>query len=189
MQHARADARLDAAGMVVLLEDQDRTRWHRAAIDEGLALLDAALRQRRIGPYQLQAAIAATHARAARAADTDWAEIDRLYAGLEKLQPSPVVTLNRAVAVAKVRGPEAALAMVDALAAPLSAYFHFHGLRGGLLTQLGRAGEARRAFADALALARTAAEAAHIRLLLDRLCAGASSDTLHAKDERCSIPS
>ncbi|MNU55921.1 RNA polymerase sigma factor [compost metagenome] len=189
LQHARADARLDAAGMVVLLEDQDRTRWHRAAIDEGLALLDAALRQRRIGPYQLQAAIAATHARAARAADTDWAEIDRLYAGLEKLQPSPVVTLNRAVAVAKVRGPEAALAMVDTLAEPLSAYFHFHGLRGGLLMQLGRADEARRAFADALALARTAAEAAHIRLLLDRLGAGASSDSLQAKDARCSIPS
>lgn len=189
LQHARADARLDAGGMVVLLEDQDRTRWHRAAIDEGLALLDTALRQRRIGPYQLQAAIAATHARAARAADTDWAEIDRLYAGLEKLQPSPVVTLNRAVAVAKVRGPGVALAMVDALAEPLSAYFHFHGLRGGLLTQLGRADEARRAFADALALARTAAEAAHIRLLLDRLGAGASSDSLQAKDARCSIPS
>lgn len=189
LQHARADARLDAGGMVVLLEDQDRTRWHRAAIDEGLALLDTALRQRRVGPYQLQAAIAATHARAARAADTDWAEIDRLYAGLEKLQPSPVVTLNRAVAVAKVRGPEAALAMVDTLAEPLSAYFHFHGLRGGLLMQLGRADEARCAFADALALARTAAEAAHIRLLLDRLGAGASSDSLQAKDERCSIPS
>ena len=189
LQHARAEARLDADGMVVLLEDQDRTRWHRAAIDEGLALLDEALRQRRIGPYQLQAAIAATHARTARAVDTDWAEIDRLYAGLERLQPSPVVTLNRAVAVAKVRGPEAALAMVDALAVPLSAYFHFHGLRGGLLTQLGRADEARRAFADALALARTAAEAAHIRLLLDRLSAGASSDSLQAKDERCSIPS
>ncbi|BEP53823.1 RNA polymerase sigma factor [Variovorax sp. V118] len=189
LQHARADARLDAAGMVVLLEDQDRTRWHRAAIDEGLALLDTALRQRRIGPYQLQAAIAATHARAARAADTDWAEIERLYVGLEKLQPSPVVTLNRAVAVAKVRGPGAALAMVDTLAVPLSAYFHFHGLRGGLLMQLGRADEARRAFADALALARTAAEAAHIRLLLDRLGASASSDSLQAKDARCSIPS
>lgn len=192
LQHARADARLDADGMVVLLEDQDRTRWHRAAIDEGLALLDAALRQRRIGPYQLQAAIAATHARAARAADTDWAEIDRLYAGLERLQPSPVVTLNRAVAVAKVRGLAAALAMVETLAQPLSAYFHFHGLRGGLLTQLGRAEDARRAFADALALARTAAEAAHIRLLIDRLDAGGdgtSSDTPHAKDARCSIPS
>ena len=169
LQHARAEARLDAQGMVVLLEDQDRSLWNRALIGEGLALVEAALRRRQPGPYQLQAAIAATHAQAASAADTDWAEIDRIYAALEVLQPSPVVTLNRAVAIAKLRGPEAALAMIGPLAQPLAAYFHFHGLRGGLLMQLGRIEEARVAFAKTIALARTAAEAAHIRLMLDRL--------------------
>ena len=178
LQHARAGARLDAQGMVVLLEDQDRGCWNRALIGEGLALVEAALRQGQPGPYQLQAAIAATHAQAARAADTDWAEIDRLYAVLEVLQPSPVVTLNRAVAVAKLHGAEAALAMIGPLAGPLSAYFHFHGLKGGLLMQLGRPADANAAFSEAIALARTAAEAAHIRTLLDRLAAPAPSSTI-----------
>jgi RNA polymerase sigma-70 factor (ECF subfamily) len=169
LQHARAPARLDAGGAVVLLEDQDRRLWNRAMIDEGLALLAQALRQRRPGPYQLQAAIAATHARAARPRDTDWAEIDRLYAALEALQPSPVVTLNRAVAVAQLRGAEAALAMIEPLGEALARYFHFHGLRGALLKRLGRVDEARAAFERAITLARTAAEAAHIRLHLDSL--------------------
>jgi len=169
LQHARADARLDAGGMVVLLEDQDRARWNRALIDEGLALVEGALRQRRPGPYQLQAAIAATHAQAPRARDTDWAEIDRLYAALETLQPSPVVTLNRAVAVHKLRGPQVALALTEPLAGALDGYFHFHGLQGALLMELKRPDEARAAFARALGMARTAAEAAHIRAMLDRL--------------------
>jgi RNA polymerase sigma-70 factor (ECF subfamily) len=117
----------------------------------------------------VQAAIAALHARAARPEDTDWAQIDLLYAALETLQPSPVVTLNRAVAVSKVRGPDVALDMIEPLAARLSGYFHFFGLKGALLLQLGRAGEARAAFDRAIALANTAAEAAHIRLHLDRL--------------------
>src|SRR6185436_3553747 len=121
------------------------------------------------GPYQVQAAIAALHARAKRAADTDWAEIDLLYATLETLQPSPVVTLNRAVAVAKLRGPEAALAMIEPLAQSLSGYFHFFGVKGGLLLRLGRGAEARIAFDRAIALANTTAEAAHIRLHIDRL--------------------
>ena len=170
LQHARADARLDAGGMVVLLEDQDRARWNRALVAEGLALVEGALRQRRPGPYQLQAAIAATHAQAAHAGDTDWAEIDRLYAALETLQPSPVVTLNRAVAVHKLHGPQTALALTEPLAGALDGYFHFHGLQGALLMQLERADEARAAFARALGMARTAAEAAHIRTMLDRLC-------------------
>jgi len=169
LQHARADARLDAGGMVVLLEDQDRARWNRALVAEGLALVEGALRQRRPGPYQLQAAIAATHAQAAHAGDTDWAEIDRLYAALETLQPSPVVTLNRAVAVHKLHGPQTALALTEPLAGALDGYFHFHGLQGALLMQLERADEARAAFARALGMARTAAEAAHIRTMLDRL--------------------
>ncbi|HEX2477687.1 MAG TPA: DUF6596 domain-containing protein, partial [Geminicoccaceae bacterium] len=172
LQHARAAARLDAEGNIVLLEDQDRRLWDRGMIAEGLVLVEKALRHRRPGAYQAQAAIAAVHARAARAEDTDWAEIDRLYGVLEKVQPSPVVTLNRAVAVAQVRGPAAALAMIDPLAERLSGYFHFFGLKGALLKELGRNEEARVAFDRAIALANTAAEAAHIRMHLDRLAAG-----------------
>jgi RNA polymerase sigma-70 factor, ECF subfamily len=172
LQHARAAARFDDAGAVVLLEDQDRSRWDRGMIAEALALIDKALRHRTPGPYQVQAAISALHARAETAAQTDWAEIDLLYARLEQLTPSPVVTLNRAVAVAKARGPEAALAMIEPLAEPLDSYFHFHGLKGGLLLQLGRTDEARVAFDRAIGLARTAAEAAHIRMHLDRLSVG-----------------
>jgi RNA polymerase sigma-70 factor (ECF subfamily) len=169
LQHSRAPARFDAEGCIVLLEDQDRSLWSRKLIGEGLALVDKAIRHRRPGAYQVQAAIAALHARAARSQDTDWAEIDLLYATLERLQPSPVVTLNRAVAVSKVRGPEAALAMVHPLASQLSGYFHFFGVKGALLLQLGLREEARVAFDRAIALANTAAEAAHIRMHLDRL--------------------
>jgi RNA polymerase sigma-70 factor, ECF subfamily len=169
LQHARAPARLDKEGAIVLLEDQDRSLWNRELIAEAHALLEKALRHRRPGPYQVQAAIAGVHAHAARPDDTDWGEIDRHYALLERLQPSPVVTLNRAVAFAKLQGPAAALAMIEPLAAPLAGYFHFFGVKGALLTQLGRAEEARVAFDRAIALARTPAEAAHIRLHLDRL--------------------
>ncbi|MEW6629542.1 MAG: RNA polymerase sigma factor [Pseudomonadota bacterium] len=169
LQHARAPARFDENGEIILLEDQDRGLWSRKMIDEGLALVDKALRHRKPGPYQVQAAIAALHARAAKPEDTDWTEIDLLYGLLEQMQPSPVVTLNRAVAVSKVRGPEAALAMIEPLEDRLSGYFHFFGLRGGLLMQLGRNEEARVAFDRAIALANTAAEAAHIRMHIDRL--------------------
>jgi RNA polymerase sigma-70 factor (ECF subfamily) len=169
LQHARTPARFDAGGEIVLLEDQDRGLWNAKMIGEGLALVDKALRHAKPGPYQVQAAIAALHARAAKPEDTDWQEIDQLYGLLERLQPSPVVTLNRAVAVAKVRGAEAALATIEPLEERLSGYFHFFGLKGGLLMQLGRNGEARVAFDRAIALANTAAEAAHIRMHIDRL--------------------
>jgi RNA polymerase sigma-70 factor (ECF subfamily) len=169
LQHARAPARFDADGAVVLLEDQDRSLWNPRMIAEGLALIDKAVRHRRPGPYLVQAAIAAEHDRAERADQTNWTRIDLLYGDLEHLAPSPVVTLNRAVAVSKVAGPEAALAMIEPLAPKLSGYFHFFGLKGGLLFQLGRRDEARVAFDQAIALANTAAEAAHIRLHLDRL--------------------
>jgi RNA polymerase sigma-70 factor (ECF subfamily) len=169
LQHARAPARFDADGAVVLLEDQDRSLWNPRMIAEGLALIDKAVRHRRPGPYLVQAAIAAEHDRAERADQTNWTRIDLLYGDLEHLAPSPVATLNRAVAVSKVAGPEAALAMIEPLAPKLSGYFHFFGLKGGLLFQLGRRDEARVAFDQAIALANTAAEAAHIRLHLDRL--------------------
>jgi RNA polymerase sigma-70 factor, ECF subfamily len=169
LQHARAAARLDADGAIVLLEDQDRHLWDRALIDEGLALLDKAMRHRLTGPYQIQAAIAALHVRAERPEDTDWKEIDLLYGAVERLQPSPVVTLNRAVAVSKVEGPAAALAMIEPLASKLAGYFYYFGLKGTLLSELGRAEEARVAFDRAMVLAHTPAEAAHIRGHLDRL--------------------
>ena len=169
LQHARAASRFDADQQIVLLEDQDRGLWNRDLIGEALALIDKAMRHNRPGPYQVQSAIAALHARALRPQDTDWAQIDRLYAALERMQPSPVITLNRAVAVAKVRGPAAALEMIEPLAPRLAGYFHFFGVKGALLMQLGRAEEARVAFDRAIGLAHTAAEAAHIRMHLDRL--------------------
>lgn len=183
-QHARFEARLDADGAIVLLEDQDRSLWDRAMIAEGEALLDKAMRHRRPGPYQVQAAIAALHCTAPRYEDTDWVQIDGLYAGLEQMQPSPVVTLNRAVAVSKVRGAEAALAMIEPLAPKLGGYFHFFGLKGALLSELGRVAEAREAYDRAIALARTTQEAAHIRLHLDRL----AQDSAKAKRSRSKAP-
>lgn len=168
-QHARTPARLDRDGEIVLLEDQDRTLWNREMIAEGLALLDKADRHQRPGAYQLQARIAAAHARAARPADTDWAAIEEGYRLLEQLQPSPVVTLNRAVALAKVAGEGAALALIEPLEDALSGYFNFFGVKGALLLKLGRREDAQVAFDRAIALANTPAEAAHIRQHLDRL--------------------
>jgi RNA polymerase sigma-70 factor (ECF subfamily) len=174
LQHARVAARFDADGRVVVLDEQDRGLWNRKLIDEGLALIEKAMRHARPGVYQVQAAIAALHVQAARPQDTDWEQIERLYANLERLAPSPVVRLNRAVAVSKVRGPAVALDMIEPLGERLNGYFHFHGLRGGLLAQLGRAEEAREAFNRAIASARTARQAAHIRELIDRLLCEAS---------------
>src|SRR5436305_982705 len=179
LQHARAAARFDASGELILLDDQDRSLWNQKLIVEGVALIDKAMRHRRSGPYQIQAAIAALHARAATSDETDWTQIDLLYGALEVVQPSPVVTLNRAVAVSKARGPDAALEMIEPLAARLSNYFHFFGLRGALMMQLGRKDEARVAFDRAIALANTSAEAAHIRMHLDRL----AKDSAPAGDE------
>jgi RNA polymerase sigma-70 factor (ECF subfamily) len=169
LQHARQTARLDADGNIIVLEDQDRSLWNRAMIAEGQLLIEKAMRHRRPGVYQLQAAIAALHGEAQRPEDTDWAQIDRLYETLERLQPSPVVSLNRAVAVSKTQGPAEALAMIEPLAPQLSGYFYFHGVKGAFLKQLGRDAEARTAFDQAIARANTAAEAAHIRAQIDRL--------------------
>jgi RNA polymerase sigma-70 factor (ECF subfamily) len=169
LQQSRLAARFDAVGEVILLDDQDRGLWNQNLISEGVALMDKAMRHNRPGPYQVQAAIAALHSRAAIAAETDWAGIDGLYLALERMQPSPVITLNRAVAVAKLHGPQAALDMIDPLEAQLGGYFHYFGARGAFLMQLGRAREARTAFDRAIALAGSPAEAAHIRMHLDRL--------------------
>jgi len=175
LKQARLPARFDADGEAVLLDDQDRRLWDNKLISEGLALVDKAMRHNRPGPYQIQAAIDATHCRAATAAETDWAQIDHLYRGLERMQPSPVVTLNRAVAVAKLEGPAAALALIEPLEKALGGYFHYFGARGAFLLQLGRNQEARVAFDRAIALANTPAEAAHIRRHLDGLMASAGS--------------
>ena len=169
LQHARARARLDADNAIVLLQDQDRSLWDQGMIAEGLALVEKALSARKPGPYQVQAAIAAVHAETKRPEDTDWNEIDQLYAVLQRLQPSPVVSLNRAVAVAKLHGPAAALAMIEPLGEQLPGYFYFFGVKGALLKELGRVEDAREAFERALALCNTAAEADHIKMQIEQL--------------------
>jgi RNA polymerase sigma-70 factor (ECF subfamily) len=168
-QHARAPARFDASGKAVLLDEQDRRLWLRPLIDEATVLLEKAARHANPGLYQLQAAIAAAHCRSLSAAATDWTEIELLYIALERMNPSPVITLNRAVAVSKLRGASEALQLIDPLAAQLSGYFYFHGVRGVLLKELGQTDSARECFDRAIGLATTAAEAGHIRQQLDAL--------------------
>ena len=155
LQEARRAARLDAGGELVLLADQDRALWDDSLIAEGTALLESALRRERVGPYQLQAAIAAEHD---RGQDTDWREIVRLYDELLRVLPSPVVRLHRAVAVAAVDGPAVALPLVEELAAELDRHHLWHATRADLLRRLDRGAEARSAYAAALALAPSAAE-------------------------------
>ncbi|MBV9749702.1 MAG: RNA polymerase sigma factor, partial [Acetobacteraceae bacterium] len=171
LQHARAAARLDADGAIILLDDQDRGLWDPGMIAEGRALIEKAARHGRLGAYQIQASIAAIHAQARSPEATDWTRIDQFYRLLEQVQPSPVITLNRAVAVAKRGDLEGALALVEPLEARLGGYFHFFGVKGWLLMELGRPAPAREAFNRAIALAGTAAEAAQIRRHLDRLAA------------------
>jgi RNA polymerase sigma-70 factor (ECF subfamily) len=155
LQEARRAARLDAGGELVLLADQDRALWDDSLIAEGTALLESALRRERVGPYQLQAAIAAEHD---RGQDTDWREIVRLYDELLRVLPSPVVRLHRAVAVAAVDGPAVALPLVEELAAELDRHHLWHATRADLLRRLDRGAEARSAYAAALDLAPSAAE-------------------------------
>ncbi len=174
LHDSRREARLSAGGDVVLLEDQDRARWDRAEIDEGLALVEAALRAGPPDAYALQAAIAALHARAASAADTDWTQIAALYAALHALSPSPVVRLNHAVAVAMSDGPASGLRLLDALAAE-GALADFHLLaaaRADMLRRLGRHAEAADAYREALALVGNEPER---RFLEGRLQAAAAA--------------
>lgn len=152
LHDARRDARLDTAGEVILLEEQDRSRWDRKQINEALPLVEESFR-RGPGPYALQAAIAALHCSAERAEDTDWEQILGLYDQLERLQPSPIVSLNRAVAVAMVGGPAAALEVVDRLSVgDLESYHLLHAVRADFLRRLGLNEEAAKSYRRALAL-------------------------------------
>jgi len=168
LHDARRPARIDANGNLVTLEEQDRSMWDQAQIAEGTAILDRALRRRRAGPFQIQAAIAACHATAPVAAQTDWAQIVGLYDQLAVVAPSVVVDLNRAVAIGMADSPQAALPLVDAIAATgqLDAYYLLHATRADLLRRAGRLSEARESYRKAVDLAPTEAER---RFLSDRL--------------------
>jgi RNA polymerase sigma-70 factor (ECF subfamily) len=163
LQDSRREARLDGAGAIVLLGDQDRSRWDTAEIEEGRALVEAALSRRAPGPYQLQAGIAACHTGEA----SDWPQIVLLYDELLALQPSPVIELNRGVAVGMADGPEAGLSEIDRIDG-LDSYVHYHSARGGLLRRLGRDSEADAAYERALALAPEGAERAFLEAQLSR---------------------
>jgi RNA polymerase sigma-70 factor (ECF subfamily) len=156
LHESRRAARTSPTGDLILLEDQDRSRWNREQIADGIALVERALSSRRFGPYTLQAAIAAVHAEAPDAAATDWAQIVGLYDVLARVEPSPVVELNRAVAVAMRDGPEAGLPLIDAILAhgDLSDYRLVHAARADLCRRLGRKAEARVSYQRALALTR-----------------------------------
>jgi RNA polymerase sigma-70 factor (ECF subfamily) len=160
LQHARRATRVDADGVLIPLEEQDRSRWDTTAIAEGTAVLETALRRRRPGPYQIQAAIAACHATATRAADTDWPQIAGLYDQLRKHVPSPVVDLNRAIAIGMADGPAAGLALLDAL--PLAGYHLLAATRADFLRRLGRHAEAAHWYEKARDLAGTEAERTYL---------------------------
>jgi RNA polymerase sigma-70 factor, ECF subfamily len=171
LQDSRRAARLDADGELVTLEEQDRERWDHAMIEEGTTLLDEALRRRAPGPYQVQAAIAACHATAAKPDDTDWVQIAALYARLARMTPSPVVRLNRAAAVAMARGPAVALELVRELdrSGELAGYPLLAATRADLLRRLGRTGEATTAYREAMAQAGTEAERRFLARRLEEL--------------------
>jgi RNA polymerase sigma-70 factor (ECF subfamily) len=160
LQDSRRAARVDAGGQLVVLEDQDRSLWDGAEIDEGRALVERALRMRRPGPYQLQAAIAAVHAAAATSGEIDWPQVVELYDELLRHDPSPVVELNRAVAISKAAGPDAALPLLDDLAArdALPGYHFLPAARADVLRRLGRDAEAAAAYREAIAMEPSAPE-------------------------------
>jgi len=166
LHESRRTARTSSNGELVLLDDQDRSQWNREQIAEGLSLVESAMSTRRVGPYTLQAAIAAVHAEAASAATTDWGQIIGLYDVLARANPSPVVELNRAIAVAMRDGPSAGLALIDAilLRGDLGDYHLAHSARADMYRRLGRATEARAAYKQALSLARQEP----VRRFLDR---------------------
>jgi RNA polymerase sigma-70 factor (ECF subfamily) len=165
LHQARQGARVDTQGDLILLQDQDRSLWNRAQIDEGLNLLDQAMRLRRPGPYQVQAAISALHAAAVRPEETDWQQIALLYDSLARMTPSPVVELNQAVAIAMLKGPLEGLAQLDspALAEALDHYHLYHAARADLLRRAGRYDEAIVAYGQALALCQNVIERRYLQ--------------------------
>ena len=171
LHDSRRHARVDAAGLLVTLEEQDRSLWDREQISEGLAVVEAALRRGRIGPYQLQAAIAAVHAEAATAEKTDWPQIAALYGELARIDPSPVVLLNRAVAVGMSEGAQSGLTLIDAFggSGALDQYHLFHAARADLLRRLGSRPAAAEAYRRALALTANAVERAYLERRLAAL--------------------
>ncbi|MFO1463263.1 MAG: RNA polymerase sigma factor [bacterium] len=171
LQDSRRLARTDSEGDLVPLEEQDRSLWNREQIAEGIAMLDRALQQRSGGPYQVQAAIAALHAQAETPAETDWAQIASLYEALLRMLPTPIVALNRAVAVAMSAGYERGLALIDAAAASeqLEGYPLYHAARADLLRRLGRAGPAAEAYARALELTTNRVERRYLKRRLAEL--------------------
>jgi RNA polymerase sigma-70 factor (ECF subfamily) len=172
LHDARREARVDMEGRLVLLADQDRSRWERDRIGEGAQLVEVALGAHRPGPYQLQAAIAACHATASAIEETDWEEIVALYGVLRRLSPSPVIELNRAVAVAEVAGPEAGLRLMEGLARPLGDSHVYWSARADLLRRLDRTAEAVGAYRRALAGCNNSAERAFLARRLHELLGG-----------------
>jgi RNA polymerase sigma-70 factor, ECF subfamily len=160
LQDSRRETRVDAAGNLVTLEEQDRSRWDRAEIAEGTTLVESALRRRRPGPYQLQAAIAAVHANAPSTTETDWREIAALYGELEKVAANPIIALNHAVAVAMAEGYETGLALIDEIGSSgaLRRYHLYHAARADLLRRLARRAEAASAYREAIQLATNEVE-------------------------------
>jgi predicted RNA polymerase sigma factor len=169
LQLARAEARFDPAGELILLAQQDRSHWNRHMIGDAIALIERAAALKRPGPYQVQAALAACHAEAASWEETDWPQILVLYDFLLCMTPSPVVRLNRAVALRYVAGSEAALAEVDELAGELAGYHLFHTIRGELLLELGQREQAKAAALRALTLTENSAERSLLKLRLSSL--------------------
>lgn len=163
IQHSRRTARVSASGDAVTLEQQDRSRWDRRNIAEGNVLLEAALRKAAPGALQIEAAIAATHTRAAIYEETDWGELDRLYRALEVTRPSPVVSLNRAVVISKLKGPAEALVLLEELAVPLERYASFHAARAAFQADLMQNSAALESYKLALSHAGTEVERQHIR--------------------------
>jgi RNA polymerase sigma-70 factor (ECF subfamily) len=166
LQHSRREARQDTRGEIVLLEDQDRSRWDRAQIEEGLGLVESLAGV--VGPYSIQARIAAEHARAAQAQETDWHRIGLLYGQLRRIQPSPVIELNRAIAIAMDEGPEAGLELIDTIRG-LDRYAPFHVSRADLLGRLGRAADAVEAYGRGLEVSSNPVQRAFLERRISEL--------------------